>query len=267
MNCANCGAERHGDYCQDCGQQYHTGKNLALRSFVSEGFEAFTSLDSRVWTTLKLLLIKPGFLTAEYWAGRRVKYVKPLRLYLTVAAFYFFIGSSSFVNVEELFAMFAEQGGERANNIAILLNRIAESQNLTPELVTAKINTNFQTLFKIINPLFVVVFAFFVKLIFRKEKEYYVEHLIFALHYFAFEHLYGMLIGASLFVVKNVLVISLISSIIGIIYLQYAGRRAYNIRGKGATARLFFAWLVNYGIRLLVVMIAMMTAVFMVARG
>ena len=31
-----------------------------------------------------LLLFKPGFLTAEYIAGRRVRYVEPLRVYLTL---------------------------------------------------------------------------------------------------------------------------------------------------------------------------------------
>jgi hypothetical protein len=44
------------------------------------------SLDARIVRTLRGLLFRPGFLTSEYLAGRRVGYVPPFRLYLLVSA-------------------------------------------------------------------------------------------------------------------------------------------------------------------------------------
>ncbi|WP_371839943.1 DUF3667 domain-containing protein [Microbulbifer epialgicus] len=40
------------------------------------------ALDSRTWRTLPSLLFKPGFLSIEYFAGRRVRYVSPVRLFI-----------------------------------------------------------------------------------------------------------------------------------------------------------------------------------------
>jgi Protein of unknown function (DUF3667) len=48
------------------------------------------ALEGALWRTLGLLLLKPGRLTTEYFAGRRRRYVLPLRIYLS-ASFVFFL--------------------------------------------------------------------------------------------------------------------------------------------------------------------------------
>ena len=42
-------------------------------------------LDSRIWRTLVALLFRPGHLSAEFIAGRRARYLPPLRLYLVIS--------------------------------------------------------------------------------------------------------------------------------------------------------------------------------------
>jgi uncharacterized protein DUF3667 len=49
----------------------------------------FLHVDSKIFRTVKLLLLRPGFLTREYFEGRRVRYVSPLRLYLVFSVIYF----------------------------------------------------------------------------------------------------------------------------------------------------------------------------------
>ena len=49
----------------------------------------FLHVDSKIFRTVKLLLLKPGFLTREYFEGRRVRYVSPLRLYLVFSVINF----------------------------------------------------------------------------------------------------------------------------------------------------------------------------------
>jgi hypothetical protein len=52
--------------------------------------EALTHADSSLWRTLGPLLVRPGFLTQQFLAGRRVRYLPPVRLYL-VLSFLFFL--------------------------------------------------------------------------------------------------------------------------------------------------------------------------------
>src|SRR3546814_3348862 len=47
--------------------------------------------DARLPRTLWPLLARPAFLTREYFAGRRVRYVSPVRLFVTLAIVTFFV--------------------------------------------------------------------------------------------------------------------------------------------------------------------------------
>jgi len=46
-------------------------------------------LDSRVWRTLRTLVLKPGELTNEFILGRRQRYMPPFRLYLVLSVVFF----------------------------------------------------------------------------------------------------------------------------------------------------------------------------------
>lgn len=81
-HCLNCGAAVHATYCQHCGQDTHAhvpGVGEYIHEFVGH----YIALESKLWKTLVLLLFKPGRLTRDYIDGKRVRYVLPLRLYLT----------------------------------------------------------------------------------------------------------------------------------------------------------------------------------------
>jgi hypothetical protein len=86
--CANCGAELLGPTCYACGQPVK-GMVRHLSNILADFADTVLNIDSRIFRTLSPLLLKPGFLTNEYLAGRRVRYVTPFRLYffLSVIAF------------------------------------------------------------------------------------------------------------------------------------------------------------------------------------
>ena len=90
--CDNCGAPLRGAYCSQCGQR-HEPHVHSLGHFASEAFESITHADSRLWRTLWYLLSKPGLLTREFFAGRRVSYLPPFRLYLVVTLVCFLVAS------------------------------------------------------------------------------------------------------------------------------------------------------------------------------
>ena len=88
--CTNCGATASGHYCANCGQRVEHAVH-SLRHFLSEVAEDLTHADSRLWRTLTALVFKPGFLTCEFLAGRRVRYLPPFRLYLVMSVFFFLV--------------------------------------------------------------------------------------------------------------------------------------------------------------------------------
>jgi hypothetical protein len=88
--CANCGAPLSGHYCARCGQRVEHAVH-SLSHFLREVAEDLTHADSRLWRTIAALLFKPGHLTREFLAGRRVKYLPPLRLYLVLSLFFFLV--------------------------------------------------------------------------------------------------------------------------------------------------------------------------------
>ncbi len=90
--CPNCSAPLGGHYCSQCGQRNWPG-GLTFSAVAGEAFEEVFSWDSRIWRTLVALVFRPGFLTAEFVAGRRARYVPPFRLYLIISFFLFLVVS------------------------------------------------------------------------------------------------------------------------------------------------------------------------------
>jgi hypothetical protein len=88
--CANCGQPLAGEYCAACGQR-HEPHVHTVGHFASEAFESISHADSRLWRTLLYLLTKPGFLTREFFDGRRVRYLPPFRLYLVISVLFFIV--------------------------------------------------------------------------------------------------------------------------------------------------------------------------------
>jgi nucleoside-diphosphate-sugar epimerase len=86
--CPNCGAPQYGPFCYACGQS-KKGLIRHFSSIVGDFLDSVLNIDNRVLRTLGPLYFKPGYLSNEYFAGRRVRYVTPLRLYffLSVIAF------------------------------------------------------------------------------------------------------------------------------------------------------------------------------------
>ena len=86
--CKNCRALLVGVFCHQCGQEADTGLRNALKMF-GEGIGELFEFDSRVRRTFLPLFFKPGYLSLEWVAGRRARYVRPVRLYLFVSVVFF----------------------------------------------------------------------------------------------------------------------------------------------------------------------------------
>jgi len=87
--CQNCGTPMLGAHCYACGQPVN-GLVRHFGSIVGDFLDSVFDLDSRIFRTLPPLLFRPGYLSREYFAGHRVRYVSPVRLFvfLCLAAFF-----------------------------------------------------------------------------------------------------------------------------------------------------------------------------------
>jgi Protein of unknown function (DUF3667) len=91
-HCKNCDAPLLGRFCVNCSQAADVHVPTT-RELMHEVLEGLTHSDSRLWRTLKYLWFKPGKLTQEFVAGRRVAYLPPFRLYLILSLVFFLIFS------------------------------------------------------------------------------------------------------------------------------------------------------------------------------
>jgi hypothetical protein len=183
--CANCGAELVGPYCHGCGEKSVDGRDLSLRRFAAESVQELTSVEqSKLWRTTRALLFRPGLLSIEYFSGRRSRYLKPLNLCLAVFALSLFFYSAykpvSMYDLERYIAL------DQTGHISAMTNRWAERKALPREALVERISDKWQgfmSLFQLLNVLF---FALLLQVIYAFSRRYFVEHLVFAMHFVAF---------------------------------------------------------------------------------
>jgi Protein of unknown function (DUF3667) len=89
LHCANCGTPLEGEFCHHCGQSVHSVLK-PVHHMLEDGMDMFLHVDGRIFHTLPPLLAKPGFLTLEYFSGRRQRYVAPFRLMFVLCLLAFF---------------------------------------------------------------------------------------------------------------------------------------------------------------------------------
>jgi hypothetical protein len=89
-HCENCGVPLTGPFCAQCGQHavdYHR----SIWRVLVDAADSFLNWDTKFLSTIGVLLTRPWKLTNDFNAGRRARYVHPLRLYLLASIAFFLI--------------------------------------------------------------------------------------------------------------------------------------------------------------------------------
>jgi hypothetical protein len=89
-NCENCGALMAGPFCAQCGQ-HAVDYRRSFRHVIGDVLDSFLNWDSKFFATIAWLITRPWHLTNQFLAGRRVRYVHPLRVYLLASIVFFFV--------------------------------------------------------------------------------------------------------------------------------------------------------------------------------
>lgn len=130
LTCRNCGAKLQGKFCHQCGQR-EDNRNIRFLTLAREVASDVFDWDAGFWKTLVALLFKPGFLSAEYFAGRKARYLPPVRLYLAISFIMFLlisVGSSrSVVTVD------GELDANKEQELVSALEQKLDSSDLSEE--------------------------------------------------------------------------------------------------------------------------------------
>ena len=223
--CRNCGALLEGKYCHRCGQKRIDHHEFALKHFFGHLLHEITHLDSnKIFKTIWALLFRPGLLTEEYVAGRKGRYINPIRIYLTISAIYFLFAWGPLLA--------ARSSDMRMNAANPRFVATAARKGLEPAVFAEKVMQKAEKYSAILRFASVLLSGLFLSVLYFGMKKYYVEHLIFSLHYYSFDFLYKAFMAVP-FVVATALGYKLPAMVLNIfypvafIYLLFALRRVY----------------------------------------
>ncbi|MDP6908619.1 MAG: DUF3667 domain-containing protein [Flavobacteriales bacterium] len=201
-------------FCSNCGQEnrnLHIGFIDLSKDFLGNNF----NFDTKLLTTLRYLILKPGFLSEEFAKGRRAAYVPPIRLYLFISFIYFLaIGDGSVVDANmKMNGVTINPDIENPDSItSMLLGYNADSNNQIEldsmltimEMDTTDFNRHLaKQLVRLINDqdafvekwisnmsiamfFLMPVFALLLWLMAAKPKPYYIDSLMFSLNIHSF---------------------------------------------------------------------------------
>ena len=195
-DCGNCGAALSGPYCSACGQHAHDSAR-SIATLFHDAWHLLTHVDGRLWGSLYLLLLRPGRLTQEYFAERRVRYLPPVRLYLVLSVlfFAFVVVAPPSVNPTSGSPSQSVQGNKREGftldtaDCAKLHTSLQWLENPLRRACMRQVNTRGEALtsafFRSIPKMmfvFVPMMALVMLALYWRPRRYYVEHLVFFLH-------------------------------------------------------------------------------------
>jgi hypothetical protein len=239
-NCLNCGSEVVGKFCHVCGQEnveVHDDFFSMVWHFITDYFH----FDSKFFRSLWPLFVKPGFLTKEYWEGRRMRYIPPLRLFFFVTII-FMISTSYFYSKfgsrmkNSMIKQDQQMSGYDSAALANLNDTTEVHLHASKKTVTGKefkemkvrddrqfrklqggVDFVFKNL-KYITFFLLPVYALWFKLLYIRRKSFYIDHIIYVMHLQTFAYVL-LTVFFVLPVVFPVFADFLLQTLLGVIFI------------------------------------------------
>jgi hypothetical protein len=226
-HCANCGTALHGAYCSQCGQSADEGHAPTLGHFFHEVTHEFIHVDGKIGRSAKALLTSPGLLTKEYWSGHIVDWVRPIRLFLIVAAIHLLVspGIGPF-NLQLILYRNANGQLHLSASPTPQADMKRNSREVLPEKERVEALEQFEKAYHSIRYFSPIMYAFASWILYRRRQPYFVNHLVGGLHFYAFWYALAIVVGLLSRLQENFAFLGILSAI----YLYLSLKRLFGER-------------------------------------
>ena len=197
--CPNCQSQlkEHMNYCFNCGQENHITR-VSLKMLFRDFTATYFSFDSKLFKSLKYLLIRPSFLSTEYLEGRMQQYLTPVRLYVFISfVFFVLVGLKSSDTIDPVKVSDSVKNSVKEELNKEGLDEVYEYKSIFSDYksMEQKVGAVFgnkkeinsfirymESKLPILLFLLIPVLGMLLFLFFYKKDYYYIDHLVFALH-------------------------------------------------------------------------------------
>lgn len=266
--CTNCGADSADIYCPRCGERQPGHHDLSVAHFAHDVFHEIAHVDSKLFTTLRDLVAKPGFLTEEYFAGRKSRYIPALRLFLTLFALQFLA-----FTIYTPAAIYRVRSLEKFTNGAALeklIQRASLKRHVTPEAFEEQLDERWHHNYSLLQLFNILGVALVLKLLYYRR--YLAEHLVFAAHFLAFSYIVTLVVDWPIYAVAGFhpglvqKAVSAVTIIIALVYLFIAQRRFYGNAPALTGFKTLLLWGGRAAVNIVLIGGSLIAAVMMVVR-
>ena len=217
-SCSNCGSLEVKVYCAECGERQPTRRDFTTRALAAEAASEFVSVDGRLWRSVVALLSKPGFLTQEYFSGRRTRYMRPFSLFVLLNVLFFFVQPYTGLFHYE-YAKYIDTDGLRNKAEARRLE-MGESKEAFARRFDDTLNDQKKSILLVAIP----VFALAMSILFAGTGRTFVEHAVFAVHSYAFMVFYLLALSSVgfLLIVRGLILLHVPQQVLNFLYTENA---------------------------------------------
>lgn len=235
--CPSCQTSTDGKFCPTCGEQILTKPDYSFRGVFSETINVFTNLESNIFRSFGYLLTKPGLLTADYFMGRRKRYLKPLQLFIFCNIIFFFVQAfTGFNSLRTPLRVHLSQM-PYSQLARTKVAAVITARGITYRDYETQFNTVIETQAKTLVFIMIPMFALGVYLLYLRRREYFVKHLVFSTHFFSYyllllslDYLFVTIMSRlfGLHYLFSDLTMTAFLLSICLVYLVFAARRVYD---------------------------------------
>ncbi len=184
--CPECGEPIEERFCPRCGEKRVEARDYSLRHFLGEAVNVFANLESPIPRSFAALIFRPGLLTAEYLAGRRKRYLKPLQVFVLCNVIFFFAQPLTGFNTLTTPLNVHMSGMPYRERAQRMVGGELARRQVPLEEYRARFDAVIQNQAKSLVIVMALMFAFFLLPLYWRRRRHLVEHLVFATHFYSF---------------------------------------------------------------------------------
>jgi hypothetical protein len=185
--CPSCAAETLGSFCSQGGEKEASGEDYSISHYLEELLLALTLLESKVLRSVWLVISRPGYLSSEHFQARRVRYVKPIQLFILMNfVYYFSLTQFDATTFTTPLATQIHMNNYYPGYASTRVDQKLQQDNISHQALETKYNQKTNVLSKTLIFLLIPIFALLFYALFFKKRKYLVQHAVVATHFWAF---------------------------------------------------------------------------------